>query len=76
MNTRSSRALAGAAALGVVVSLAVQGPAKGQAPDKFIIVQWTTSTENSGLFKHILPMFTKKAGIDVRVVAVGTGQAI
>jgi tungstate transport system substrate-binding protein len=41
-----------------------------------ILVQSTTSTENSGLFKHILPMFTKKTGIHVRVVAVGTGQAI
>ena len=47
-----------------------------QAEDKFIIVQSTTSTQNSGLFEHILPMFTKKTGIDVRVVAVGTGQAL
>jgi tungstate transport system substrate-binding protein len=46
------------------------------AQEKFIVVQSTTSTENSGLFKHLLPMFTKKTGIDVRVVAVGTGQAI
>jgi tungstate transport system substrate-binding protein len=44
--------------------------------DKFIIVQSTTSTENSGLFQHLLPGFTKKTGIEVRVVAVGTGQAI
>jgi tungstate transport system substrate-binding protein len=43
---------------------------------KFIIVQSTTSTENSGLFQHLLPVFTKKTGIEVRVVAVGTGQAI
>src|SRR5262245_16667180 len=50
-------------------------PAHSQTA-KFIIVQSTTSTENSGLFKHILPMFTKKTGIEVRVVAVGTGQAI
>jgi tungstate transport system substrate-binding protein len=46
------------------------------AQEKYIIVQSTTSTENSGLFKHLLPMFTKKTGIGVRVVAVGTGQAI
>jgi tungstate transport system substrate-binding protein len=46
------------------------------AEDKFIIVQSTTSTQNSGLFEHILPNFTKKTGIDVRVVAVGTGQAL
>lgn len=46
------------------------------AEDRFIIVQSTTSTQNSGLFDHILPMFTEKTGIEVRVVAVGTGQAI
>jgi tungstate transport system substrate-binding protein len=43
---------------------------------KFITVASTTSTENSGLFKHILPIFEKKTGIDVRVVAQGTGQAL
>ena len=47
-----------------------------QAADDFIILQSTTSTQNSGLFEHILPLFTKKAGIEVRVVAVGTGQAL
>ena len=46
------------------------------ADDKFIIVQSTTSTQNSGLFEHLLPLFTKKTGIEVRVVAVGTGQAL
>jgi len=46
------------------------------ADDEFIIVQSTTSTENSGLFDHLLPIFTEKTGIEVRVVAVGTGQAI
>ncbi|WP_420333901.1 substrate-binding domain-containing protein [Roseibium sp.] len=46
------------------------------ADDKFIIVQSTTSTQNSGLFDHILPTFHDKTGIEVRVVAVGTGQAI
>ena len=46
------------------------------AQDTFIVVQSTTSTQNSGLFDHILPMFTEKTGIEVRVVAVGTGQAI
>lgn len=44
--------------------------------DNFIIVQSTTSTQNSGLFDYLLPMFTEKTGIEVRVVAVGTGQAI
>ncbi|MEO1112117.1 MAG: substrate-binding domain-containing protein [Pseudomonadota bacterium] len=46
------------------------------ADEKFIIVQSTTSTQNSGLFDHILPAFRDKTGIEVRVVAVGTGQAI
>ena len=46
------------------------------AEDNFIIVQSTTSTQDSGLFEHILPIFTKKTGIEVRVVAVGTGQAL
>ncbi|TFH50883.1 MAG: extracellular solute-binding protein [Lysobacterales bacterium] len=41
-----------------------------------IIVQSTTSTQKSGLFKYILPEFTAKTGIEVRVVAVGTGQAL
>lgn len=46
------------------------------ASEPFIIVQSTTSTQNSGLFDHILPIFEAETGIDVRVVAVGTGQAI
>ena len=49
------------------------GPA---AADRFIIVQSTTSTQNSGLYGYILPIFREKTGIEVRVVAVGTGQAI
>lgn len=47
-----------------------------RADDRFIIVQSTTSTENSGLFKHLLPLFKEKTGIEARIVAVGTGQAI
>jgi len=43
---------------------------------KFITVASTTSTENSGLFKHLLPLFERKTGIEVRVVARGTGQAL
>jgi len=46
------------------------------AQQKFITVSSTTSTEQSGLFKHLLPLFTNKSGIGVRVVAVGTGQAL
>ncbi|MEJ1158068.1 substrate-binding domain-containing protein [Prosthecomicrobium sp. N25] len=62
-----------AAGLAALAGLSA-GPAGAQ--DKFILVQSTTSTENSGLFKHLLPIFTAKTGIEVRVVAVGTGQAI
>ena len=43
---------------------------------KFITVASTTSTEQSGLFNRLLPMFQKKTGIEVRVVALGTGQAL
>ncbi|MCC7288423.1 MAG: extracellular solute-binding protein [Burkholderiaceae bacterium] len=46
------------------------------AQDKHIVVASTTSTEQSGLFGHLLPLFKKATGIDVRVVAVGTGQAL
>ncbi len=46
------------------------------ADEKAIILQSTTSTANSGLYDHILPLFTEKTGITVHVVAVGTGQAI
>jgi len=44
--------------------------------ERFITVASTTSTENSGLFRHILPRFEARTGIAVRVVAVGTGQAM
>jgi tungstate transport system substrate-binding protein len=44
--------------------------------EKFITVASTTSTENSGLFAYLLPPFTQATGIEVRVVAVGTGQAL
>jgi tungstate transport system substrate-binding protein len=54
----------------------VSPPGEHAQGDAFIVVQSTTSTENSGLFQHLLPVFTKKTGIEVRVVAVGTGQAI
>jgi tungstate transport system substrate-binding protein len=46
------------------------------AADKFIVLASTTSTEQSGLFGHILPLFEKDSGIQVRVVALGTGQAL
>jgi tungstate transport system substrate-binding protein len=46
------------------------------AQDRFIVMASTTSTEQSGLFGHLLPAFKAATGIDVRVVAVGTGQAL
>lgn len=46
------------------------------AAERFITVASTTSTQNSGLFDYMLPKFQQKTGIEVRVVAVGTGQAI
>jgi tungstate transport system substrate-binding protein len=59
-----------------LVALAAAFPAAAFAQEKFIVVASTTSTEDSGLFKHILPIFKGKSGIDVRVVAQGTGQAL
>ena len=49
---------------------------KVSAADRFITVASTTSTRNSGLYDHILPLFTEATGVTIRVVAVGTGQAI
>ena len=60
----------------VLALAAIALPAAGQAEEKFITVASTTSTENSGLFGYLLPAFTKSTGIEVRVVAVGTGQAL
>ena len=56
-------------------ALLAAAPAMADDED-FIIVSSTTSTENSGLFAYLLPMFEAKTGIQVRVVAVGTGKAI
>jgi tungstate transport system substrate-binding protein len=55
-------------------ALALASPV--HAADDHIVIQSTTSTEASGLFDHILPRFEDEAGIDARVVAVGTGQAL
>jgi tungstate transport system substrate-binding protein len=57
----------------MILALGAAAPSWAQ---KFITVASTTSTEQSGLFKHMLPAFTKKTGIEVRVVALGTGQAL
>ena len=57
----------------LLLSLALTEVAQAQ---KFVTVASTTSTEQSGLFKHLLPVFEKRTGIQVRVVALGTGQAL
>ena len=54
--------------------LSVTAPVNAQ--ERFIVMASTTSTEQSGLFPHLLPAFKAATGIDVRVVAVGTGQAL
>jgi tungstate transport system substrate-binding protein len=62
--------------LGATIALACLGHAPAHANERFIVVASTTSTQDSGLFEYLLPLFTKKTGIEVRVVAKGTGQAI
>jgi tungstate transport system substrate-binding protein len=52
------------------------GAAPARAQERFITMASTTSTEQSGLFGHLLPAFKQASGVDVRVVAVGTGQAL
>src|SRR5258708_35780562 len=56
--------------------LLVQAASAAVSQGSFITVASTTSTEESGLFDYLLPAFTKETGIQVRVVAVGTGQAL
>ena len=56
--------------------LLVVAASAGAAEKPYITLASTTSTEESGLFGHLLPVFTKATGIEVRVVAVGTGQAL
>ena len=77
MNTRSTlQALQRRAALGLALAALALAPLAARAQDKTIVMASTTSTEQSGLFAHLLPEFKKASGIDVRVVAQGTGQAL
>jgi tungstate transport system substrate-binding protein len=69
LTTSRRRLIALAAAL-------LLGPTALQAQTRTITVASTTSTEQSGLFGHLLPAFAKRTGIVVKVVAVGTGQAL
>jgi len=66
---RAMAALFGLAVAGGLASAAVAG-------DRYIVVGSTTSTQDSGLFGWLLPAFTKTSGIEVRIVAKGTGEAI
>jgi tungstate transport system substrate-binding protein len=61
-------------ALAAIISIALMLPMSSYAQS--IVIASTTSTEQSGLFKHLLPEFKKATGIDVKVVALGTGQAL
>jgi tungstate transport system substrate-binding protein len=63
-----------AALVAVVAGLGFVGAVLAQ--EKSIVMASTTSTEQSGLFAHLLPAFTKASGIEVKVVALGTGQAL
>jgi tungstate transport system substrate-binding protein len=60
----------------LALALSLAGPLGASAQDNSIVVASTTSTQDSGLFGHILPLFKAKTGIDVKVVAQGTGQAL
>jgi len=60
--------------VGALVALLALSPA--QAQERSIIVASTTSPRDSGLFGHILPIFKARTGIDVQVMALGTGQAL
>ncbi len=73
MRTRNSGVRLAAVAISIAAPL-LGSVAVAERP--FIIVQSTTSTQNSGLLDAILPVFEAETGIDVRVVAVGTGQAL
>ncbi|PKO83177.1 MAG: tungsten ABC transporter substrate-binding protein [Betaproteobacteria bacterium HGW-Betaproteobacteria-11] len=70
--TQTWRRLLGACCL----ALCAVGAWPAQADERFITVASTTSTEQSGLFAHLLPVFEQASGIKVRVVALGTGQAL
>jgi tungstate transport system substrate-binding protein len=60
--------------LGLAMTMAIGTPALAQ--ERTIVVASTTSTQDSGLFGHILPIFKQKTGIEVKVVSQGTGQAL
>ncbi len=74
MSPALRRALIAVLAVLAAAGLAAAGPACAQ--ERFIVMASTTSTDQSGLFGHLLPLFKRASGIDVRVLALGTGQAL
>jgi tungstate transport system substrate-binding protein len=60
----------------IAAALLLAAALQAGAQERFIVMASTTSTEQSGLFTHLLPAFKAASGIDVRVVALGTGQAL
>ena len=60
----------------ILLGILLLGALPAHAQERFITVASTTSTDQSGLFGHLLPAFKRASGIDVRVVALGTGQAL
>jgi tungstate transport system substrate-binding protein len=70
------RKFKGCAALLALLLLGIAGSGAAVAQERSIVMASTTSTEQSGLFAHLLPVFTKATGIEVKVVALGTGQAL
>ncbi len=59
-----------------IICIALLGANAASGSDDSIVLQSTTSTRNSGLYEHLLPLFKASTGITVQVVSVGTGQAI
>ena len=74
MAVRAARSLTARAAAILVLTLSLSLPVV--ARQRSLLLASTTSTEQSGLFAHLLPLFKQASGIDLRVVAVGTGQAL
>ena len=76
-NSKAHPGALGRVVFGATVLVAGWCAAAGAlAQDKFIVMASTTSTEQSGLFAHLLPAYKKATGVDARVVALGTGQAL
>jgi tungstate transport system substrate-binding protein len=75
-NCTGLRKLGIASAIFALGAAALVATSPARAQDKSIVVASTTSTQDSGLFGHVLPLFKAKTGIDVKVIAQGTGQAL